>query len=51
MIKLDSPISQSRNVRPICLNDSPLPKNTPTYVAGWGLTSEGGSQSKDLMEV
>nr|AAS21446.1 trypsin [Oikopleura dioica] len=51
MIKLDSPIDQDRNVRPICLADSASPKNTPAYVAGWGLTSEGGPQSRDLMEV
>lgn len=51
MIQLDSPIERTRTVRPICLSDTAPVKNTPAYVAGWGLTEEGGQQSRDLMEV
>ncbi|CAG5105851.1 Oidioi.mRNA.OKI2018_I69.chr1.g2511.t1.cds [Oikopleura dioica] len=51
MIQLDSPIERTRTVRPICLSESAPVKNIPSYVAGWGLTEEGGQQSRDLMEV
>ena len=51
VIKLNEPLIFSEKVKPICLSEIIPDVSSPAFVAGWGLTSEGGRQSEDLMEV
>uniref|UniRef100_A0A1I8PFQ3 Peptidase S1 domain-containing protein n=2 Tax=Stomoxys calcitrans TaxID=35570 RepID=A0A1I8PFQ3_STOCA len=53
LLKLDQPVPLRDPIRPICL---PVGTNhnfdfKPAIVAGWGLTSDGGSSSSYLREV
>ncbi|XP_058984781.1 trypsin-1 [Musca domestica] len=53
LLKLDQPVPLKDPIRPICL---PITSNhnfdfKPAIVAGWGLTSDGGSSSNFLREV
>ena len=45
LMRLDQPLDYSGSIKPICLNENELKKNEPVFVAGWGLTEEGGSQT------
>jgi hypothetical protein len=47
---MDEPLIFTQNIKPICLNSTPLNKNEPNYIAGWGLTEEGGSQVSCLLK-
>lgn len=51
LIQLDQPVPHTKSTKPICLNEKPVKKNQATFVAGWGLTKENGSQAHNLMEV
>ncbi|XP_061388233.1 trypsin-1 [Musca vetustissima] len=53
LLKFDQPVPLKDPIRPVCL---PLTSNhnfdfKPAIVAGWGLTSDGGSSSNFLREV
>ena len=50
LIQMDEPLIFTQNIKPICLNSTPLNKNEPNYIAGWGLTEEGGSQVSCLLK-
>ena len=51
MIKLNEPLEFGPNVRPICLVEEAPATQLSAYIAGWGLTSEGGQLPHALMEV
>ena len=42
LIKLQSPLTYNKRVRPVCLPESDFPSGTKCYVTGWGNTEEGG---------
>ena len=51
VVKLNIPLEFGPNVRPICLVHDPPSTKKSAYIAGWGLTSEGGRLPHNLMEV
>ena len=42
LIKLRSPLTYNKRVRPVCLPKFDFPSGTNCYVTGWGNTEEGG---------
>ena len=42
LIKLQSPLTYNKHVRPVCLPKFDFPSGTNCYVTGWGHTEEGG---------
>ena len=42
LIKLQSPLTYNKRVRPVCLPKFDFPSGTNCYVTGWGNTEEGG---------
>lgn len=42
LIKLQSPLTYNKRVRPVCFPKFDFPSGTKCYVTGWGHTEEGG---------
>lgn len=42
LIKLQSPLTYNKRVRPVCFPKFDFAERTKCYVTGWGHTSEGG---------
>jgi len=42
LIKLQSPLTYNKRVRPVCFPKFDFPKDTKCYITGWGHTAEGG---------
>ena len=42
LIKLKSPLTYNKRVRPVCFPKFDFPSGTKCYVTGWGHTAEGG---------
>jgi hypothetical protein len=51
LIKLSSPVTFSKSVQPICLNEGVAPFEKLVDLAGWGKTSDRGSQATKLRTV
>ncbi|EPY88065.1 transmembrane protease serine 4 [Camelus ferus] len=51
LVKLQSPLTFSGTVRPICLpfSDEVLAPATPVWVIGWGFTEQGGGKMSDTL--
>ena len=51
LVRLDSPVTFTRHVRPVCLaaNNSVFYSGTESWITGWGTVDQGG-ESKDRME-
>ncbi|XP_042814995.1 transmembrane protease serine 4 [Panthera tigris] len=51
LVKLQSPLTFSGTVRPICLPffDEELPPATPLWVIGWGFTEQDGGKMSDTL--
>ncbi|XP_060035954.1 transmembrane protease serine 4 isoform X2 [Erinaceus europaeus] len=51
LVKLQSPLTFSGTVRPICLpfSDEELSPDTPLWVIGWGFTKQNGGKMSDAL--
>ncbi|KAL1781648.1 transmembrane protease serine 4 isoform X1 [Sigmodon hispidus] len=51
LVKLQSPLTFSDTVRPICLpfSDEELIPDTPLWVIGWGFTEQNGGKMSDVL--
>jgi len=51
LIKLQSPLTYNKRVRPVCFPKFDFPKDTKCYITGWGHTAEGGDIPQILQQA
>jgi len=51
LIRLKAEVEYSENIFPICFTEDDVNVGEHGFIAGWGLTSEGGFQSPELREA